>query len=342
MEFGSDFHRIKEYPRGKFPLLAQNEYQLYTSGRQALEAILIKEEIKRIWVPAYYCHESLARIRRMDVEIEFYPATPIGNPYLTIAQLQFEHGDALLCMNYFGLQLKPCIPHENFILIEDHSHSLSGSWVKNSDADWCFASLRKTLPIADGGILWSPRKRVLPEKPCLSQMAIENAVYRYVAMDMKSNYLNGENILKETFLNEFHRTEHNFENLGISAISNVSKEIVESINIEEWDRKKKDNWNTLSRNLIPRQCKILFPEKYSDIPFSLILLFDSSTYRDRVLKKLIEHNVFPAILWRIPTGNNEKAIDFGNRMLSIHCDARYTKQQMYELTDIINKILGDD
>lgn len=342
MEFGSDYHRIKDYPRGKSQLLIQGEYRLYADGRQALEAILNKENINRIWVPAYYCHESLSGVRRQGVKIEFYPCTPLDNPDMAIANLPFNQGDALLRMNYFGLQSKPQNPFGRPLLIEDHSHSLSGSWVKNSEADWCFASLRKTLPIADGGIAWSPQKRALPEEPFLSQMALENAVSRYVAMELKAEYINRKIIDKNNFLKEFRRTEENFDSLDISAISNQSKEIIESIDIDEWNHRKKENWEVLRYNLMPGSYSIMVPEKESEIPFSLILLFGSTVFRDKVLKELIEQNVYPAVLWRIPAGNDIGAIEYGNRMLSIHCDARYTSNQMLELAGIINKTLKND
>lgn len=342
MEFGSDYHRIKDYPCGKSQLLKQGEYRLYADGRQALEAILIKENINRIWVPAYYCHESLASVRRKGVRIEFYPCTPLDNPDMAIVKLPFKQGDALLRMNYFGLQSKPPTSCGSLLVIEDHSHSLSGSWVKNSEADWCFASLRKTLPIADGGIAWSPQKRALPGEPRLSQMALENAVSRYVAMELKAEYINGKVNDKNIFLKELRRTEENFETLDISAISNQSKEIVESIDIDEWNHRKKANWEVLRNNLMSGNYHIMVPEKESEIPFSLIILFDSTVCRDKVLKELIEQNVYPAILWRIPAGNDISAIEYGDCMLSIHCDARYTSNQMLELAGIINKTLNND
>lgn len=340
MEFGSDYHRIYDFPRGEAPFFNQGECRLYADGRQALETVLIHENIKRLWVPSYYCHESLLGVRRQGVKIEFYPCTPADNSDKAILNLQFEHGDALLRMNYFGLQVKPKTPDGPFLLIEDHSHGLSGSWAKESEADWCFASLRKSLPIADGGVVWSPKKRILPHEALVSQAALENSVCRYAAMDLKTEFLNGSGRNKNIFLSEFRRTESNFENLDISAISNTSKEIVESIDIDEWNSRKKDNWSILCSHLMPAPIyRILDVEGEAEVPFSLVLLFVSQYHRDRVMKGLISGNVYPAVLWRIPDGNDRKAIDFGNRILSIHCDARYTPAQMVELAEIINKTL---
>lgn len=343
MEFGSDYHRIYDFPCSASPFFSPGEYRLYYDGRQALEAVLIHEKIKRLWVPAYYCHESLLGVRRLGVKIEFYSCIPADNPDKAILNLQYEKGDALLRMNYFGLQTKPRTPEGPFLLIEDHSHGLSGSWAKGSDADWCFASLRKSLPIADGGVLWSPKKRKLSLEPLLSQAALENSVCRYAAMELKADFIVGNIGSKDIFLSEFRRTENNFEDLDISAISHTSKEIVESIDIDEWNRRKKDNWSILFKHLVPApNYHILDVEDETEKPFSLVLLFVSQFHRDRVMRALISMNVYPAVLWRIPDGNDRRAVDFGNRILSIHCDARYTSEQMLDLADIINKTLNND
>lgn len=341
MEFGSDYHRINNYPFGSSPHFLTGKFRLYTNGRQALEAILLKEHITRIWVPSYYCHESLAGVKQLGVDIEFYPCTPLCNADKVTNHLPFKHGDALLRMNYFGLQCKPKTTDQRCLLIEDHSHSLSGSWIKSSDADWCFASLRKTLPIADGGALWSPRGRALPVEPKASTDATENAIERYAAMNLKADYLSGAIIDKELFLNKLRRTEENFEKLRISAISNKSKEIVETIDIDEWNRRKKENWNILCEKIMTGSDSIfLRPEKESEIPFSLIMLFRTSTLRDTALKRMIAYNVYPAVLWRIPPGNDHRSIDFGERILSIHCDARYTQEQIKDLVEIVNKSIN--
>lgn len=337
MEFGSDYHRIKDYPQGKSILLQPGTYKLYAYGRQALEAILDLEKIKRLWVPSYYCHESLGGVKRMGVIIVFYPCTPLSNPDNVIENLRLEDNDALLRINYYGLQSKPLIPKRKYLVIEDHSHSLSGNWVKNSDADWCFASLRKTLPIADGGIIWSPKNRSLPEEPHYSYSSLENSVYRYVAMERKTSFLEGLNIPKDDFLSEYRRTEEKIDNLEISSISELSREIVETIDIDRWNEKKRKNWKILNKSLIPGDYyKIMQPDSYSEIPFSLILYFSDRKIRDKVRNCLISHDVFPAVLWHIPIGNDPASINYGERILSIHCDGRYTPSQISVLADRIN------
>ncbi len=341
MEFGSDFHNIKDYQKGKSLLdLIGQDFRLYADGRQALEALLLMKNIKRVWCPSYYCYESLIGIRNLGVEVKFYPCTPHADPDEVLVQLPLYGNDALIRMNYFGLHGKPSTPYGNFLVIEDHTHDITSKWCLESEADWCFASLRKTFPIADGGILWSPAGNRLPDSPLKSQFAVENAVRRFVAMDLKSDYIQGKDIVKDSFLQEFRDTEANFEKLPISAISEISKEIIGTFDIDKWQAAKKRNWSILKQRLIPNDSYHILESEFGEVPFSMILLFKDYEIRNNVRSRLISMNVYPAILWTIPSYADAESIDFGNRMLSIHCDARYSEEEIKELCRRLNKAIA--
>lgn len=337
MEFGSDFHKIKDFPIGISLLDIYKAHRLYADGRQALEAILIDKEIKRLWIPSYYCHESVSGLGRLGIEVVYYPCTPLTDPDKAIAGLDIGHGEALVRMNHFGLHKKPKTPYGQFLLVEDHSHDLISHWAMESEADWCFASLRKTIPIADGGILWSPKGLNLPKEAPHSQFALQNAAQRYAAMDLKADYLAGKSSDKETYLSIFSKTEDNFDRLPISAISAVSKKIVSTLDIRRWNKMKKDNWQMLKSQLSIHNNYILTPDEEAETPFSLILCFDSRLRREKVRKNLISNDIYPAVLWIIPNNIDNASQDFGDRMLSIHCDGRYTLEQITELANLINQ-----
>lgn len=340
MEFGSDFHSIDNYPKGKSIIDLIGSCRLYADGRQALGAIALHCNIKRMWLPSYYCHESIAGVKRMGVAVEYYPCNPKDNQDKAICNLKISPGDGIVRMNYFGMNPKPKTPDGHFILIEDHSHCLTSDWALNSEADWCFASLRKTMPIADGGILWSPKSIKLPDEPNPSQYSIQNACKRYAAMSLKTDYLNGKAIDKQLFLSEFGQTEVAFDSLPISSISQHSRSIVSELDIISWNNIKRRNWDCLCSHVhINDTCAVLKSQIPDCRPFSFILLFQSKVIRDNVRRILIENDVYPAVLWSIPEGNYEPSIDFGNRMLSIHCDGRYAEDDIVELSNRINKAI---
>ena len=81
------------------------------------------------------------------------------------------------------------------------------------------------------------------------------------------------------------------------------------------------------------------PEDSNCYPFSLVLVFDSRNRRDRVRKALIDSNVYPAILWYIPSPAEGDVLMMSNNMLSIHCDGRYSEEDIEQLKLIIQKVI---
>ena len=63
-------------------------------------------------------------------------------------------------VNYFGVReaepWQAWRERTECILVEDHAHDPASAWATTSTADYAFSSLRKTLPVPDGAILWSP------------------------------------------------------------------------------------------------------------------------------------------------------------------------------------------
>lgn len=345
MEFGSNFHYMLQHP-DLVPFIKdiKSKYRLYAEGRHALESILIKENIKRFWIPSYYCYDSITRIESLGIQIVFYPCTPVSDLREIISSLGIKSKEAILVMNYFGLHSKVYYPEHDFIIIEDHSHDPISEWALCSEADWCFASLRKTIPVADGGILWSPVGRSLPPEPETSRQAVQNFDRRYWAMKLKTNYLlTGTEFLKSNYLSVLRETEEAFPSLPICAISDLSRQIIESFDLRYWLDLKKRNFEILRSILKPDiSYEILLPFTSRTIPFSLILLFTSPLKRDTVRHNLIQSQVYPAVLWPVPENTDFESDNISQRMLSIHCDGRYTPADMAELAYRINKVIKND
>lgn len=336
MEFGSDFNLIN-YPKGdSFKSLFGIGTNFYASGRQALVALAIARKWERLWVPSYFCEESLACFRHTKIEISKYPCLPTDNPESAVGKIPASCKDGILVVNYFGLHGQQKFENEAEI-VEDHTHDLLGTWCSNSSSDWCIASLRKTLPVADGGILWSPKGRILPKSLETTDEVSDVMSKRYQAMLRKSEYLSGAEISKNTFLDVFRETEDAFDSLVLSGISHKSLEILSNFDIREWYEMKRRNYEELLKYLnLQENIKVLSPLHNQGYAFSLCLLFDSTRQRDSIRNFLIENSVYPAILWQIESTFCADAIDLGRRILSIHCDGRYSTDDMQELARRIN------
>ncbi|MFA7116529.1 MAG: hypothetical protein WC140_04785 [Bacteroidales bacterium] len=334
-EFGSDFHLINDFSSYNFQLEKTQKLQYYADGRQALFNLLIHNSWLRIWMPEYFCYDVIKSIIKTGIEVLFYSDFPTQNDLSIISGLSFKEKDVLLRINYFGLRDTRSNIGIPVDVIEDHSHDLSSAWCLQSDADYCIASIRKTLPLPEGGILWSPKGNKLPKNP-LSTEENENLVYkRLSAMLLKKMYLNGKFNNKNYFRNLYIKTEEMFVDLPISAMSSINLALLNTIDVAKWDKIKKNNWTFLTQSL-KDLCNFLLPEKIeTTTPFSLVLVFNNESERDRLKEKLIEKSIFPAVLWELPVSCNKKL----NIFLSIHCDGRYNLDDMKDLVKIINRVL---
>ena len=222
-------------------------------------------------------------------------------------------------------------------VVEDHTHDLIGPWAANSNADWCIASLRKTLPLAEGGILWSPKHHRLHEEPEHTDINKELASIRWNAMKKKSLYLDGELEDKSKFRHDMVMTEEQFDTLPTSALDEDTKSYLQQFDIVKWYEGKKDNWRAL-KDMCSSRFTVMEPEESNCYPFSFTLLFNSESERNDFRKSLIDRRVYPALLWNVPGCDYTGARDFSCRMLSIHCDSRYNEEAINELRGIIEAI----
>ena len=338
IEFGSDFHFVEERGGGKNTL--QDFFpsaNYYADGRQALIHLYRSQGWQRLWVPEYFCYDVVASLRETGLELRFYTDYPGSNDNENL-NLDFRAGDALLRVNYFGTRSYRSPEKLMVPVVEDHTHDLIGDWALRSTADWCIASLRKSLPIPEGGMLWSPVGLRLPEQPALSDENEKIAAIRWEAMKMKARYLAGKDVEKAAFRAGFVDTEDYFDSADVCDIDSQSREYLTQFDVRDWYNKKRENWELL-RDIKKDGIRVVLPECRGCYPFSLVLLFDSFEERNRVRKELIERQIYPAILWNIPEPKDGDVFKFSRGMLSIHCDARYTKEDILQMRSIIESIL---
>lgn len=344
-EFGSDFHFIDSYNKGGKIL---SDFYLsanyYADGRQALIHLYRSQGWERLWMPEYFCYDVIQSLKDAGLNLVFYTDLPDNkgdNDTLCAIHKKglFRHTDAVLRVNYFGLRSYRSSEELSVAaVIEDHTHDLIGGWAQKSTADWCVAALRKTLPIPEGGILWSPKGLALPEEPKLFEKNEEIASIRWQAMELKSYYIAGEKIEKSAFRPGYVETEVFFDTCDVCALDERSKEYLDSFDIVSWYQKKQENWVLLS-DIKHTDVKVLKPENSQCYPFSLVLVFSSRDKRDGVRKALIDKCVYPAILWNIPAPVDDDVFMISNNILSIHCDARYSEEDIQQLKLIIQKVI---
>lgn len=345
IEFGSDFHY---FPPNGDPSNTLKDYfptaNYYADGRQAIIHLYHSQGWQRLWVPEYYCYDVIASLKKSGLNLMLYRDIPDGNvDKETLEKIQinghFLPTDAILRVNYFGTRkLRSSEKLSEVSLVEDHTHDLIGEWPIHSEADWCIASLRKTLPLPEGGILWSPKRLKLPQAPGASAENERIAAIRWNAMKLKACYLAGNDVKKAEFRKGYVETEEFFDHAPVCSLDTECHKYLRTFNINEWYIQKRKNWELL-KDIQKEGVRVLTPEGEDSYPFSLVLLFDKPEERDRVRKSLIEHRIYPAVLWNVPDTASDGVKSFSRRMLSIHCDGRYSSDDIQQMKLIIDSIL---
>jgi hypothetical protein len=335
-EFGSDFHFE---PIDTSYSDSNDRKNYYATGRHALQHLISRIGWKRIWLPTYYCEDVIDSLTTLGISIKYYRDAPGNDDFSSISMLSFKPGDVLLRINYFGIRSFRNNGLISVDVIEDHTHDLVGDWAINSNADWCFASLRKILPIASGGVLWSPKGHELPKAPPVQIEFLDLLNLRNNAMFLKYKYFTGEYLEKEKFLEMFRKTESQFKEIPISGLPEIEKLKVINFNIDAWNEKKRKNWlklGTLKSPII----KIYQPEHINCNIFSFVFLLKSNSIRDKLKNALVEKNIYPAILWHNSLSRNLESQLISSRMLSIHCDGRYSESEVNLMFTIIKDALS--
>lgn len=339
LEFGSDFHCVDGYSTEGVRRRWRTSFLLLADGRQDITILLEEKQWKRIWIPEYFCYEVVDSIRATGIEVAFYEDYPCGDDEAALHTIKFDDGDVLLRMNYFGLRGWRDSASLPVPVIEDHSHAPLSEWARKSNADWCVASLRKTLPVAEGGALWSPKGHPSPSMPGLSGENQALASLRWEAMREKYDYLNGKTIEKSSFRDKFLATENAFENLTPSLIDDKSLYMLKCFDFLSWFKRKQENWQVLSA-IKSDIFKVLKCESGGE-HFSFTILCDSARLREKMRAHFIEKCVYPAVLWPLPDECSTISRDISSRMLSIHCDARYSLSDMEQLSKIIEEVANN-
>lgn len=346
-EHGSEFHWDGAIdPRGEFDQHPWSGQGIsFGSGRDALRAMSrIGRDFfrwKKLYVPSFLCQEVVGALVSEGIQIESYP----DDPHTAIEAPCPSFSEALLVVNTFGVRPRWTRPSVcSGVVIEDHTHDPWSEWAWTSDADYCVVSLRKTLPVPDGGVLWSPRGQLVPARPVLTPAHHTAATRKLEAMLLKALYLNGYPVEKKTFRDLAVEGEKEIASGEISAIDQVSAALVSIIHSIKWREQRRQNHTHLTAQLNGiADLNVIEAKDPGSCPFSVILVCCDTKIRDRLRQKLIEQRIYPTVLWPLEScavAVPEVSVALSRRVLSLHCDGRYDRPDMDRVAEAVVKSLA--
>ena len=338
--YGSFFsyidHKSIIFSNSKNSFLPQNR-KLFYSGRHAIkyiiETIKLENTINTFWIPEYYSQHVTSWLKVNYSNIKIYKVNPLEKSHTIKAYEFLNNNDIILINNFWGLSnCSVDIKNRKVQIIEDHSHGWLSNSCKTSKADFCFASLRKSLPTPLGGIAWKPNKNQL-ETIEYSNSALYNKLWDDILLGMKKKHefeksVQNEEVFKDEFLKIVNDAENNMHNnYDITRLSLNHEKLIETYLKIDYLSFKDENYFLIKSLLKDNTIFKILQSKSSG--FGLILHFKDLNYFISFKDYLISKNIYPSLLW---PENNPKYGYF----INIHIDYRYNLNDIEFIANIIN------
>lgn len=310
LEHGSDFHWTDA--AGRSPSAGPWAGQGFGNGRQALVAALQHLRASRVWVPDYYCLDVSHAVLDHGFEARSYEHCP-GQPP---KPFETTPGDVIVAVDFFGWGMPQLEAPQGVTVLEDRTHRL------HQDGRNWFASLRKTLPVPDGG--WLVLTDRVDPPPRLPGHA-EAANRRLEGMLLKREYLAGRMPDKQAFRAEAIAGERGFGSLPCQPLA-LSVELATRYDWAWWHERRRRNWDAFADAYTggPTLCG------GSESTFAVLKCSDNPT-REALRTRLVAERVYPAVLWSLDGSRlsvSAGSLDFSETMLALHCDGRYDPVEM--------------
>ena len=328
------------------------EASLFASGSAALVALVRwgsrRHGWRRVWLPSYYCPEvpaALCALVAGEIELRVYPDHVLTAPP-ALEGIPAAPGDVVVVANQLGIRSRPdaaLVALRGAVVVEDHSHDLGSAWARGSRADYAFASLRKTLPIPDGGAVWSPRGREVPPEPSGVDVRAGPALERLSAALLRRDERAGPADERLRFRALARSAARHADSTAPPGIAPVSRALLSHMPADAWRERRRRNLEILVREVeLPRQARVLLPPA-GGVAFAFTVVFGSEEHRDRAERALVERAVVPTVLWPLDPSRDRGAgradADLSRRILSVHCDQRYDEEDMHRLAGIVRAAL---
>lgn len=352
MEIGSifeinpqDIYKTPIDGGGKYQFDENGDYKFdyYNTGRAAIESLLVylkRKGYERVWMPSFNCSSVREAAERAKIKIALFNVCK--DLSFTLPE-EANNGDIIYLVQFFGKTWNDIVCNklddlrkEGCIIIEDITLSIfSERQGKVGLGDYLIGSIRKWLPITDGGFIASSNELPESEKSFASN---DYTLYYFAAQVMKNEYLHNKGIDKQVFLDISNLGMKSlFSDYTIREMSDISYRVIASTDFNEVAKLRNFNYDCLYSMLesVP-QVKALVKREDGMCPLGMIISVED---RDGLFKHLIANGVYCNIHWR----PNESTAEFDDsswlseHCITLPCDQRYGKEEMSYIVETINK-----
>lgn len=300
-----------------------NELQTrkYNSGRAAIYMALEDLSVKRCWVPNYLCEYVKIFIASMGVEVLLYNISEKFEPL----NINYQRGDAVLYTNYFGLISDKYIEYlteqYEYVILDNTQAFFRDPLLKKGVYN--VYSCRKFFGVNDGAYLIS--KAFLQNERCLCKSHSEDS-FSFLAEAFEK----GTNAAYEHSL----ENEKRIDAEGVRKMSNLTDAIMKTINYDDIEKKRKENFDVLNSHLVGiNELSWLIENRQS-----ASMVYPFLVRNDGLRSFLIENKIYVPQWWKYVL-NMDISNDFecllSKYLIALPIDQRYTAQDMEHISSIV-------
>ncbi|WP_350560607.1 hypothetical protein [Psychrobacter sp. CAL346-MNA-CIBAN-0220] len=306
---------------GQFPY---PQAKKYNSARSAFFDLLSQSDIKKIWMPKFICNSMIEPLLILGIKIYYYD---LNNEFYPKIPSYLGEDEYIFYVNYFGLctsvQQKLLSIYPNKKIIFDHSQAF---FVEPFECFGTIYSLRKFLPLAEGGLLISKSLTT----PSYNGRSIEEMIQQY-------NHLFIRRLSDSSQAYEvFKKNEDSLNDCVPKNISKITQDLMDCFDYKNIKSKRLENFTFLHDQLGKiNQLNIDIDKIESPLTYPLLL-------DKKISKELIINKVFTPTYWfdsleRVTVGS------FEHRLISntthLICDQRYFQKEMQIQINIVKEYL---
>lgn len=350
MELGSEYHlslsdlSIADYDLFEY-LSEFDTVRFYDSGRSAIKVVSdVLDREERVLLPEFIC-ESVINCFDSD-SIDFYHLNSDFTVDIESLKSKITKSTRLIfLMHYFGAvqpenilsKIRSLADKNSCIVLEDTTHSIFSA--KRTIGDYVVASVRKWMPIAGGGVLYTVSDK----------LNLGNVTYKKICDNKRSAGM----VLKDLFLHQgldcnkeyreiFKMCEESLdERNDIYQISDFSRFIISCMDVRDIIARRQSNYRYLLGklrriNMLPEveikktECPLVFPVRIKN--------------RDAVRQLLMEKKIYCAVHWPfdgLMQADRNFAKKNAEELISLPIDQRYRETDMDYLADVLTASRGE-
>ncbi|MCQ2104260.1 MAG: hypothetical protein MJZ26_00570 [Fibrobacter sp.] len=311
-----------EFPSAEKYTLHENAVFL-NSGRHSFEYILRGlPNVRTVWIPYFTCDVVLQPLQKMGLSWKFYH---INEKFEIADKIKLSQDEILVYTNYYGIMDSYCkhiveVFKDRVVL--DNAQALFCKAIPNGNQ---FYSPRKFMGLPDGGIVVA----TIPDTS--TDLPID------YSFDRCSHLLKRLELVPSDGYGDFKANSRKIAESALCRMSNISKSILFSANLDRIKQRRRENFSTLHK-VLAKTNRLVIPSIDS---FECPLIYPYWSSNGNVLKKkLIEQDIFVATYWpNVFDWAAEKDLEYciANNVVCLPIDQRYDSADMERITKVIQE-----